>query len=90
MEDLQKVEPTFDTHPNWYNTHPNLLHELYDERLIIAPDFTLLTKKHLIQSWFAVIESSGGHAEPNIESVHPIEIALYHIEKALEQLKDYK
>ena len=46
-----------------------------------------ISYEHLIKSWFAFIEGSGGAAVANIDSTHREERAMYHIEQAIKEIK---
>jgi len=61
-----------------------LLTELADRRKS-GESFNDMRLKYLKLAWFALVESTGGGANASIESDKKEEIALYHIEKAIEQ-----
>lgn len=49
--------------------------------------FNILANQHLIKSWFAIVESTGGGVKSNENSERPEERCLFHIEKAIEIMK---
>lgn len=60
---------------------------LIEERKKTGMTWGELAVDNLLKSWFAIIESTGGAAEANENSPHQEERILFHIEKALKEIK---